>query len=154
MCEEILAGQDCVCGYTTIRLIAQRLTFSQPLASLGRVHTHSVSSFSFFFFLPSYGWPIKEKGTDNQAIHKRREENKRKKNSNAGIHPQRNKETDESNSIGEGTYFLFSFCSPSWTDLNGHRYAAVNMTGPGLRRTRKEKRCCSSHWRLASHWAQ
>jgi hypothetical protein len=67
-----------------------------------------------------------------------KEKIKRKKNSNAGIHPQRNKETDESNSIGEGTYFLFSFCSPSWTDLKVTA-TRQSMTGPGLRRTRKEK---------------
>jgi hypothetical protein len=62
----------------------------------------------------------------------------RKKNSNAWIHPQRNKETDESNSIGEGTYFLFSLCSPSWTDLKVTA-SRHSMNGPGLRRTRKEK---------------
>jgi hypothetical protein len=37
-------GTYTVCGYTTIRLIAQRLTFSQPLASLGRVHTQFLAA--------------------------------------------------------------------------------------------------------------
>jgi hypothetical protein len=120
------------------------------------VYTHSVSSFSFFsyFFFLSLGdepdRTKKDKETYSGSISKEKRNRKEKRTPMLGFIHKEIRETDESNSIGEGTYFLFSLCSPSWTDLKVTALAAF-YEWSRIKENKKRETC---HWRLASHWAQ